>query len=149
MMQMLNPAGWMRPKGYSNGIAAAGRMIFVAGQVGWDREQVLAPGGFVPQFERALENVRAVVECAGGTVDDLCRFTIYVTDRRLYEDSLRAVGEAYRRVMGRHYPAMALVEVAGLLEPGALVEVEATAALAPLAALAPRTTPASGTGGGR
>ena len=97
----IHPAALGAARGFSHGILApaGSRILFVAGQVGWDREQVLAPGGFVPQFERALENVRAVVECAGGTVDDLCRFTIYVTDRRLYEDSLRAVGEAYWRGM--------------------------------------------------
>lgn len=135
-------------RGFSHGILApaGSRILFIAGQVGWDREQLLAPGGFVPQFERALENVRAVVESAGGTVDDLCRFTIYVTDRSLYATSLRAVGEVYRRVMGKHYPAMALVEVAGLLEPGALVEIEATAALAPVAE---KASEAPSTGGGR
>ncbi len=147
----IHPEALGAARGFSHGILApaGSRMLFVAGQVGWDREQLLAPGGFVPQFERALENVRAVVESAGGTVDDLCRFTIYVTDKGLYEGSLRAVGEAYRRVMGRHYPAMALVEVAGLLEPGALVEVEATAALAPLAPESPEAAAAPGTGGGR
>ena len=129
----INPEALGAPRGFSHGVLApaGSRLLFVAGQVGWDHEQRLAPGGFVPQFERALENIRAVVEQAGGRMDELCRLTIYVTDRRLYETELRAVGEAYRRVVGRHFPAMALVEVAALLEPGALVEIEATAALAP------------------
>jgi enamine deaminase RidA (YjgF/YER057c/UK114 family) len=140
----IHPPALGAASGFSHGILApaGSRILFVAGQVGWDREKLLAPGGFVPQFERALENVRAVVESAGGTVDDLCRFTIYVTDRSLYENSLRAVGEVYRGFMVKHYPAMALVEVAGLLEPGALVEIEATAALAPMteeASAAPST----------
>jgi enamine deaminase RidA (YjgF/YER057c/UK114 family) len=130
---MINPEALGAPRGFSHGVLApaGSRLLFVAGQVGWDHEQRLAPGGFVPQFERALENIRAVVEQAGGRMDELCRLTIYVTDRRLYETELRAVGEAYRRVVGRHFPAMALVEVAALLEPGALVEIEATAALSP------------------
>lgn len=132
-LSMVNPEALGAPRGFSHGVVApAGcRLLFVAGQVGWDREQNLAPGGFAPQFERALDNIRTVVESAGGRVEEICRFTIYVTDRTLYESDLRAVGEAYRRVMGRHFPAMALVEVAALLEPGALVEIEATAALPP------------------
>jgi enamine deaminase RidA (YjgF/YER057c/UK114 family) len=130
---MINPEALGAPRGFSHGVLApaGSRLLFVAGQVGWDREQRLAPGGFVPQFERALENIRTVVVEAGGRMDELCRLTVYVTDRKLYEGDLRAVGEAYRRVVGRHFPAMALVEVAGLLEPGALVEIEATAALSP------------------
>lgn len=135
---VINPESLGAPHGFSHGVLApaGSRILFVAGQVGWDREQRLAAGGFVPQFERALENIRAVVEGAGGRREEICRLTIYVTDRKLYENDLRAVGEAYRRVVGRHYPAMALVEVAGLLEPGALVEIEATAALAPAAGAA-------------
>jgi enamine deaminase RidA (YjgF/YER057c/UK114 family) len=130
-LKVIHPEELGAARGFSHGILApaGSRLLFVAGQVGWDREQRLAPGGFVPQFERALENIRAVIEEAGGRMDELCRMTIYVTDRRLYETELRAVGEAYRRVVGRHFPAMALVEVAGLLEPGAFVEIEATAAL--------------------
>lgn len=128
----INPQALGAPRGFSHGVLApaGARLLFVAGQVGWDGEQVLAPGGFTAQFARALDNIRTVVEAAGGRVEEICRFTIYVTDRALYERELSAVGEAYRRVMGRHFPAMALVEVAALLEPGALVEIEATAALA-------------------
>ena len=139
--KLINPQTLGAPRGFSHGVLApaGARLLFVAGQVGWDGGQVLAPGGFVPQFERALENVRAVVHQAGGRVEEICRFTIYVTDRTLYERDLAAVGAAYRRVMGRHFPAMALVEVAALLEPGALVEIEATAALSPEIAQRPDT----------
>ena len=140
-LAMINPQALGAPRGFSHGVLApAGcRLLFVAGQVGWDGEQILAPGGFAPQFERALENIRAVVESAGGRVEEICRFTIYVTDRTLYEHDLSAVGQAYRRVMGRHFPAMAVVEVAALLEPGALVEIEATAALSPAISNGPTT----------
>ena len=138
---MIHPEALGAPLGYSHGVLApaGSRLLFVAGQVGWDREQRLASGGFAPQFERALGNVRAVVESAGGRVEEICRLTIYVTDKKLYESDLRAVGEAYRRVVGRHYPAMTLVEVADLLEPGALVEIEATAALSPQTPGSPKT----------
>lgn len=132
-LEMINPEKLGAPRGFSHGVLApaGSRMLFVAGQVGWDQEQRLAAGGFAAQFELALENIRAVVQSAGGRVDEICRFTIYVTDKSLYLRELRAVGEAYRRVMGKHFPAMALVEVAGLVEGGALVEIEATAALSP------------------
>ncbi|MEO7795684.1 MAG: RidA family protein [Thermoanaerobaculia bacterium] len=132
-LEMINPEGLGAPRGFSHGVLApaASRLLFVAGQIGWDAEQRLVPGGFAPQFERALDNIRLVVEGAGGRMDEICRLTIYVTDRSLYERDLVEVGAAYRRIVGRHFPAMALVEVAALLEPGALVEIEATAALAP------------------
>jgi len=122
-----------RGRGYSNGILApaGARLLFVAGQIGWDAERRLAEGGFVAQFERALENVAAVVAAAGGAPEHLARLTIYVVDRGEYLGQLAAIGAAYRRVLGSHYPAMALVEVRGLLEPGARVEIEATAALPP------------------
>lgn len=123
-----------RGRGYSNGILApaGARLLFVAGQVGWDRERRMVEGGFAAQFERALANVVEVVRAAGGAPEHLARVTIYVVDRNEYSAMLSAVGAAWRRVVGSHYPAMALVEVAGLLEPGARVEIEATAAL-PLA----------------
>lgn len=122
--------GWPRPKGYSNGVLAApGRTLFVAGQIGWDEQEKLVSGEFLPQFRRALENVAAVVRAAGGAPDDVCRVTIYLTDKRQYVADLKAVGLAYREVMGRTWPAMSLVQVADLLEPGALVEIEATAVI--------------------
>jgi enamine deaminase RidA (YjgF/YER057c/UK114 family) len=128
----INPASLGAPRGYSHGMLApaGGRLLFVAGQVGWDGEQRLAGAGFVEQFEQALANVLAVVREAGGGPEQVARLTLYVTDKREYLAQLKAVGEAYRRHMGRHYPAMALVEVAALLAPGARVEIEATAVLA-------------------
>lgn len=122
-----------RGQGYSNGmLAPAGaRLLFIAGQVGWDRERKLVGGGFVPQFEQALSNVLAVLRAAGGRAENLLRLGIYVVDRGEYLASLKPVGAAYRRVLGRHFPAMTLVEVAGLIEPGARVEIEAVAALPP------------------
>lgn len=125
----INPAELGAPSGYSHGILApaGGRLLFVAGQIGWDTERRLAGPGFVEQFERALSNVVAVVRTAGGAPEHLGRLTIYVTDKRAYLADLQAVGGAYRRVMGRHYPAMALVQVSALLEDGAKVEIEGTA----------------------
>lgn len=130
-LRTIDPEELGAPSGYSNGILApaGGRLLFVAGQVGWDREHRLVEGGFVAQFGRALENVVAVVRTAGGGPESLARLTIYVVDRREYLDRLEEVGRAYRAVMGRHFPAMALLEVKGLLEPGARVEIEATAVL--------------------
>ena len=128
-LEPVDPRELGAPRGYSNGMLGptGGRILFVAGQVGWDGEQRLVGEGFVEQFERALANVVSVVRAAGGGPESLGRLTLYVTDREEYRRELVAVGEVYRRVMGRHYPAMALVEVAGLLEPGAKVEVEGTA----------------------
>jgi enamine deaminase RidA (YjgF/YER057c/UK114 family) len=132
-LELVNPAALGAPKGYSNGVVApaGSRLLFVAGQVGWDGEQRLVPGGFVAQFEQALANVLAVVAAAGGRADQIVRLTFYIKDKGAYRSALSNVGAAYRRLMGRHFPAMSLVEVADLLEDGALVEVEATAALAP------------------
>jgi enamine deaminase RidA (YjgF/YER057c/UK114 family) len=120
-----------RGSGYSNGmLASAGaRILFLAGQIGWNRERKLVDGGFVAQFEQALANVLAIVEAAGGSAASVARLTIFVVDKGEYLNHLSAVGAAYRRVLGRHYPAMTLVEVRGLLEPGARVEIEATAAI--------------------
>lgn len=122
-----------RGRGYSNGILvpSGARLLFVAGQIGWNRERELVGGGFPAQFEQALANVVAVVAAAGGGPEQVARLTLYVVDRSEYLEQLAAVGAAYRRVLGDHYPAMALVEVSGLLEPGARVEIEAIAALPP------------------
>ncbi len=130
-LQAINPEELGAPKGYANGMLApaGGRLLFVAGQVGWDKGQRLVSTEFPKQFGQALANVMTVVRTAGGSAQRVARLTIYVTDRKLYLDSLPDVGEAYRKVMGRHYPAMALLEVKALLEPGALVEIEATAVL--------------------
>lgn len=122
--------GWPRPKGYSNGILTAPgqRLLFVSGQIGWNERGVLVSPDFVPQFRQALENAVAVVRAAGAGPDAIARLTIYVKEKRSYLDRRREVGEAYRAVMGKHFPAMTLVEVRDLLEDGALVEIEATAA---------------------
>lgn len=131
--QVVNPAELGAPKGYSNGILApaGGRLLFVAGQVAWDERQQIVSPEFPAQFGRALANVVAVVRAAGGGPEHLARLTIYVSDRREYAASLAEVGRRYREVMGRHFPAMALVQVAGLVEAGAKIEIEGTAVLPP------------------
>lgn len=121
--------GWKRPRGYSNGIAARGELLFIAGQVGWDAEETMVSDAFVPQFARALENVRAVLDAAGAKPEHLVRVTVYVTDKDLYERETSSLGQEWRRVLGKVYPAMTLVEVSRLLERGALVEVEGTAVI--------------------
>ena len=128
-MRSINPTELGAPKGYSNGMLApaGGRLLFVAGQIGWDGEQRLASGELAPQFARALENVLVVVREAGGLPEHVARLTIYVTDHQEYVREAKAVGAGYRALMGKHYPAMALVEVKALLMPGAKVEIEATA----------------------
>ncbi|MDX1420216.1 MAG: RidA family protein [Rubricoccaceae bacterium] len=128
-MTVLHPPGWARPSGYSNGILAEGRLVFIAGQIGWDAEQRLVSPDLVPQAEQALRNVAAVLAEAGARPEHVARMTWYVTDKRAYLAASQAIGEAYRAVFGRHYPAMTLVEVADLLEDGARVEIEATAVL--------------------
>jgi len=129
----VNPEELGAPKGYNNGVlaAAGSRLLFVAGQVGWDRDHKIVPGGFVAQFDRALANVLAVVSAAGGSPEHIVRMTLYVLDRTPYVEGLSSIGQSYRVRMGRHFPAMTLVEVAALLEEGALIEIEATAAVPP------------------
>ena len=126
-MKTLHPEGWKPAKGYANGIAARGTLVFVAGQIGWDADQRLVGDGFVAQARQALSNVGAGGAEAGGLPEHVVRLTWYVVDKAEYEGAARALGEAYREVLGRHFPAMTLVEVAALLEPGAKVEIEATA----------------------
>ena len=127
MSRALQPPGWARPRGYANGIVAQGRLVFVAGQIGWDAGQRLVEGGFVAQARQALANVVAVLHEAAAGPQHLVRLTWYVVDRREYLASLPALGAAYREVLGPHYPAMTAVEVAALIEDGARVEIEATA----------------------
>ena len=127
MIQTIQPAGWKEPKGYANGVLADGGRLYVGGQIGWNAEQVFETRDFVGQMEQALANVAAVVRAAGGDVGDIVRLTWYVTDKREYLARQREVGEAYRRVMGRHFPAMTMVVVSGLVEDEALVEIEAVA----------------------
>jgi enamine deaminase RidA (YjgF/YER057c/UK114 family) len=131
-LSAIEPSGWPRPKGYSDGmLAPAGaRILFVAGQIGWGGDRKLVgPGDFAAQFAQALKNVVAVVRAAGGSPEHIARVTLYVTDKREYVAAREAIGASWREIIGRHYPAMAMVEVSGLLEPGALVEIEATAAI--------------------
>ena len=127
--EILHPAGWARARGYSNGVAAQGRMIFTGGLIGWNAEQAWESDDFAPQAAQALRNVVAVLACAGARPDHLVRLTWYVTSKRDYLDSLPALGEAYRAIVGRHYPAMALVQVVALVEDRARVEIEATAVI--------------------
>lgn len=130
-LEMINPESWLAPKGYSNGVVApaGGRLVFVAGQIGWDANQKLVGEDFLSQFRQALDNVVSVMRAAGGSSEDLARLTIYVVDKEEYLSGIREVGAIYRDIMGKHFPAMALVEVRDLLEPGARVEIEGTGVL--------------------
>jgi enamine deaminase RidA (YjgF/YER057c/UK114 family) len=130
-MQFLQPEGWAPAKGFANGVAAEGRLVFVAGQIGWNAKQQFKSDDFVAQVEQALRNIVAVLAEADAGPQHLVRLTWYVTDKREYLSRLGEVGEAYRRVIGRHFPAMALVQVVGLVEDRAKVEIEATAVVPP------------------
>ena len=125
--RILQPDGWPRPRGYANGVSARGRMIFVAGQIGWNQQGELAGADLVTQSRQALENIVAILATDGAQPEHLVRLTWYVVNRQAYLDSASALGEAYREVMGSHYPAMSAVEVSALMEAGAVVEIEATA----------------------
>lgn len=129
--KLINPAALGQPRGYSNGVLtdAGGRLLFVAGQVGWNREQTIVSEDLVAQFDRALENVVAVVTEAGGRPDQIARLVLYVTNKEDYQLHLKEIGESYRARMGKHFPAMVLVEVKSLLEDRAKVEIEAVAVL--------------------
>ncbi len=135
-LQPINPPDWVPPRGYQNGMLAAPgkRLLTVAGQIGWDASAKLVPpavgqDAFVAQFAQALRNVLTVVRCAGGDATDVMSLRVYVTDKRRYLAHGKALGSAYREVFGRHYPAMALVQITDLVEDGALVEIEALAAV--------------------
>lgn len=123
----LHPSSWKAPRGYANGIMARGRHIYVGGQIGWNAEQVFEVEDFPGQVRQALQNVVAVLAEGGAGPEHLVRLTWYVTDKQLYLQNLKAVGAAYRDVIGKHFPAMALVQVVALVEDSALVEIEATA----------------------
>ncbi len=128
--EIIHPAGWAAPVGYSNGILAApGRMLFIAGQVGWDERQIFHSPDLAPQFEQALKNVLAVVEAAGGGAGDICRMTAFCCDRAAYLESRAALGVVWRRHMGRHFPAMSMIFVSDLLDHPGLIELEATAVI--------------------
>jgi enamine deaminase RidA (YjgF/YER057c/UK114 family) len=126
-MQLLHPKHWAPAKGFANGVAASGRQVFVAGQIGWNAEQRFESDDFLAQVEQALANIAAVLAEADAKPEHLVRLTWYVTDKREYLARLAEVGQVYRRVIGRHFPAMTLVQVAALLEDRAKVEIEATA----------------------
>ena len=128
-MKVLQPPGWPRPRGYANGVEAEGRLVFVGGMIGWDASGEFASDDLAAQVRQALENVVAVLAEAGAGPEHVARLTWYVTSREEYLASQREIGEAYRVVMGRHFPAMAVVEVSGLVEARAKVEIEATAVL--------------------
>ncbi len=125
--EILQPAGWPRPSGYAHGVAAGGRQVFVSGQIGWDARQQFAGDELAAQVRQALANIVEVLACANAKPEHLVRLTWYVTSREEYKASIKAIGAAYRDVIGRHFPAMSVVMVAGLLEPRAKVEIEATA----------------------
>ncbi|PYQ16156.1 MAG: enamine deaminase RidA [Acidobacteria bacterium] len=125
----VNPESLAKPRGYSHGMKGQGEVLFVAGQVGWDRGAVLVSEDLVAQFAQALDNVLDVVWAAGGSPENVARLVLYVTDKREYRERAKDIGAEYRRRMGKHYPAMALVEVRSLLEDGAKVEIEAVALL--------------------
>jgi enamine deaminase RidA (YjgF/YER057c/UK114 family) len=126
-MQVLQPPGWPRPRGYANGIAASGTMVFVAGQIGWDERQAIVSDDLALQLGQALDNTLAVLHEAGAGPEHVVRMTWYLTDKRDYLARARELGEVYRARMGRHYPAMAVVEVKALIEERAMIEIETTA----------------------
>ena len=128
MNRVLLPEGWPRPKGYSNGIEASGRMVFVAGQIGWDVDGAF-PEGFADQFRQTLDNTLAVLAEAGAGPGHIVRMTWYVVDKAEYLASLRDIGAVWRDRIGPHYPAMAVIEVKGLIEDAARIEIETTAVI--------------------
>lgn len=127
--ESLHPADWKPAKGYANGIVADGRTVYLGGQVGWNADQEFETHDFTGQVEQALRNIVSILEEAGAGPEHLVRLTWFVLDKQEYLDSLKGLGAAYRKVIGRHFPAMSLVQVAGLVEDGARVEIEATAVL--------------------
>ncbi len=128
-MQILQPPDWAKPRGYSNGVAASGQIIFISGQIGWDAECVFLSEDFVDQARQALLNIVAVLAEAGGKPEHITRLTWYVVDKREYVDCGKALGEVYREIIGKHYPAMTAVQVTALVEDMAKVEIEATAVI--------------------
>nr|WP_255834455.1 RidA family protein [Kordiimonas sp. SCSIO 12603] len=126
MMKTLLPEGWVRPKGYSNGIKASGDMVFVAGVVGWDEHEEFQSDDLVEQFRQVLLNTKAIMAEGGAGPEHMARMTWYITDKQEYLTRLREVGQTYRDVMGKNYPVMACVEVSGLMEDRAKIEIETT-----------------------
>lgn len=130
MHRILQPEGWAKPLGYANGVSATGRTIFVGGQIGWNKEAVFETDDLVAQIRQTLANVVAVLACDGGRPEDVTSMTWYLLDKREYLARAQEIGRVYREVMGRHFPAMAAVQVSGLIEERAKVEIQATAVVA-------------------
>ena len=128
-IEILQPGGWPRPRGYSNGVAARGKQIFISGMIGWDPDGVFRAKDFAGQVRQALANVVAVLAEAGAPPEHIVRMTWYVLDKRVYVASYEEIGKAYREIIGRHFPAMTAVQVAGLIEDEAQVEIEVTAVI--------------------
>lgn len=128
-MQVIHPDGWAAPIGYANGIAARGRAVFVAGQVGWDETQTFHSEDLVPQFEQALKNVLAVIAKAGGKPEHLCRLTAFCIDKDAYVAGRKELGRIWKGLLGSHFPAMSLIFVSDLLDTPAKIELEATAVI--------------------
>jgi enamine deaminase RidA (YjgF/YER057c/UK114 family) len=126
-LQPVNPAGWPQPKGYANGMTGRGRLVFVAGQIGWTAEQIFATDDFVGQFEQALRNTVAVLAAADAKPEHIARMTWYIIDKGEYLARLPEIGRCWRQIIGRHFPAMALVQVVALVEDRAKIEIETTA----------------------
>ena len=126
---ILQPAGWVQPKGYANGVAAEGRLVFVGGQIGWDAQSRFATDDLVDQVRQTLRNVVDVLAEAGATPEHVVSMTWYLTDKKDYLANLKGIGKAYREVMGRHFPAMAVVQVTALVEDRAKVEIQAMAVI--------------------
>ena len=129
MHEILHPKHWKPARGYSNGVAAEGRMVFTGGIIGWNADQVFETDDFAGQVEQTLRSVVEVLGCAGARPEHIVRLTWYVTDKKEYLASLKELGRAYKEIIGRHYPAMALVQVVALVEDRAKVEIEATAVI--------------------
>jgi enamine deaminase RidA (YjgF/YER057c/UK114 family) len=125
--EFLQPPGWAAPKGYSNGVVASGRQVYLAGQIGWNESQQLVSSAFAAQFRQALQNIVTLLAQAGGRPEHLVRLTWFVTNLDEYRAEVKEIGAAYRDVIGRHYPPMSVVQVVSLVEQGAKVEIEATA----------------------
>ena len=128
-MQLLNPPHWKAAKGYANGVMAQGQQIFVGGQIGWNQDQIFEAQDFIGQCEQALMNIVEVLAQANAKPEHLVRLTWYVVDKQVYLQQQKALGDVYRKVIGRHFPAMTMVQVADLIEDQALVEIEATAVI--------------------
>jgi enamine deaminase RidA (YjgF/YER057c/UK114 family) len=128
-MQILQPPSWSKPRGYSNGILAKGQMIFIGGQIGWDGQGQFQSSNFSDQVRQTLKNTLAVLKEAGAGAEHIVRMTWYITDKQEYLQSLKATGEVYREVMGKHFPVMAMLEVSSLMEDEAKVEIESTAVI--------------------